>query len=91
MDGGAAPRQTLAVGCTVADLERVLEDPSDNVRVSFDAEAPAQAIDPDIEVHGLRERMTVLAVVVATTAPPKAAPRRCRPLGWQGGVSGAPR
>src|SRR6185295_19715980 len=35
VDGGATRRQTLAVGCTLADLERMLEDASDSVRVSF--------------------------------------------------------
>jgi hypothetical protein len=67
VDGGTTRHQTLAVGCTPADLERMLEDASDNVRVSFDAEALARAIDPDIDAHGLREKMTLLAVVVATT------------------------
>ncbi len=68
VDGGATRRHTLAVGCTLADLERMLEDSGDSVRVRFDAEALEQAIrDTDFEAHGLREKMAVLAVVVATT------------------------
>jgi len=66
--GGPADRHTLSVDCTSADLERMLEGHSDTVRVGFDAEALARAIqEPDTEAHGLREKMAVLAVVVATT------------------------
>ena len=67
-DGGSVERHSLTVDCTIADLERMLESSSDTVRVGFDAEALARAIrEPDIEAHGLREKMAVLAVVVATT------------------------
>jgi hypothetical protein len=66
--GGPADRHTLSVDCTSADLERLLDGHSDTVRVGFDAEALARAIqEPDTEAHGLREKMAVLAVVVATT------------------------
>jgi hypothetical protein len=68
VDGGATERHTLTVGCAAADLERMLEGDSDTVRLGFDADAVARAIrEPDIEAHGLREKMAVLAVVVATT------------------------
>ena len=67
-DGGSVERHALMVDCTIADLERMLESSSDTIRVGFDAEALARAIrEPDIEAHGLREKMAVLAVVVATT------------------------
>ena len=67
-DGGSVERHALTVDCTIADLERMLESSSDTIRVGFDAEALARAIrEPDIEAHGLREKMAVLAVVVATT------------------------
>jgi hypothetical protein len=89
MAGGTIRRQTLAVGCTPADLERMLEDASDSVRVSFDAEALSRAIDPDIEAHGLRETMAVLAVVVATTGAAAGTAQAMPSLGGQGGVSGA--
>jgi len=88
VDGGATRRQTLAVGCTLADLERMLEDASDSVRVSFDAEALARAIDPDTEAHGLREKMAVLAVVVATTGAAAGGAQAMPTLGGQSGVSG---
>ena len=35
VDGGATRRHTLAVGCTLADLERMLEDAGDSVRVQL--------------------------------------------------------
>ena len=88
VDGGATRRSTLAIGCTLADLERMLEDASDSVRVSFDAEALARAIDPDIEAHGLREKMAVLAVVVATTGAAAGGAQAMPTLGGQSGVSG---
>ena len=87
VDGGATRRHTLAVGCTLADLERMLEDSGDSVRVRFDAEALAGAIDPDIEAHGLREKMAVLAVVVATTGA-AAGSAQAMPAGSPGGGSG---
>jgi hypothetical protein len=66
--GGDEERHTLSVECTIADLERLLATSDDDIRVGFDAEALERAIrEPDIEAHGLREKMAVLAVVVATT------------------------
>jgi hypothetical protein len=68
VDGGATRRHTLAVGCTPADLEWMLKDAGDSVRLSFDLEALERAIrTPDTEAHGLREKMAVVALVVATT------------------------
>jgi len=68
VNGGTTRRHTLAIGCTREDLERILENAGDDVSVGFDADALAWAIrDPDTEAHGLREKMAVLAVVVATT------------------------
>jgi hypothetical protein len=87
-DGGATRRHTLAVGCTPADLERMLLQSGDSIRVSFDAEALAQAIAPDIEAHGLREKMVVLAVVVATTGAAAGGAQAMPTLGGQSGGSG---
>jgi hypothetical protein len=68
VDGGATRRHTLAVGCTPADLEWMLKDAGDSVRLSFDVEGLERAIrTPDTEAHGLREKMAVVALVVATT------------------------
>jgi len=87
-DGGATRRHTLAVGCTPDDLERMLLQSGDSIRVSFDAEALAQAIAPDIEAHGLREKMVVLAVVVATTGAAAGGAQAMPTLGGQSGGSG---
>ena len=75
---GAPRRHTLAIGCTREDLECMLGNDSDDVSVSFDAEALAWAIgEADIEAHGLREKMAVLAVVVAATGAAAGRHRRC--------------
>ena len=88
-DGGATRRHTLAVGCRLADLERMLEQSGDSIRLSFDAEALARAThDPDTEAHGLREKMAVLAVVVATTGAAAGGAQAMPTLGGQSGGSG---
>jgi hypothetical protein len=65
---GATTRHTIALDCTAADLERLLAGADDRVLIRFDADALGQAIDTsDVEAHGLREKMAVVAMVVATT------------------------
>jgi len=87
VDGGATRRHTLAVGCTPADLERILEDAGESVRLSFDAEALERAIrTPELEAHGLREKMAVVAVVVATTGAAAAGAQAMPTMGGQGGT-----
>ena len=89
VEGGATRRHTLAIGCTTADLERMLAGSGDSVRVSFDAEALERAIRaPEIEAHGLREKMVVLAVVVATTGAAAGTAQAMPTLAGHGGVSG---
>ena len=90
LDGdGSIDRHTLSVDCTSADLERMLEGESDTVRIGLDAEALARAIDePDFEAHGLREKLAVLAVVVATTGA-VVGTADARPAIVQGGGTGA--
>ena len=88
-DGGATRCHTLAVGCTLADLERMLEQSGDSIRLSFDGEALARATRaPDTEAHGLREKMAVLAVVVATTGAAAGGAQAMPTLGGQSGGSG---
>ena len=88
-DGETAERHTLTVDCTIADLERLLESSSDTVRVGFDAEALARAIrEPDTEAHGLREKMAVLAIVVATTGAAAGAAQAMPTQGGGGGGTG---
>ena len=89
VNAGATRRQTLAIGCTRQDLERMLENAGDSVSVGFDAEALASAIgDHETEAHGLREKMAVLAVVVATTGAAAGSAQAMPVLGGQAGGSG---
>lgn len=89
VNGGTTRRHTLAIGCTREDLERILENAGDDVSVGFDADALAWAIrDPDTEAHGLREKMAVLAVVLATTGAAAGSAQAMPTLGGQGGGSG---
>ena len=88
VNGGTTRRHTLAIGCTREDLERMLENAGDDVSVGFDADALAWAIrDPDTEAHGLREKMAVLAVVLATTGAAAGSAQAMPTLGGQGGGS----
>ena len=88
VNGGITRRHTLAIGCTREDLERMLENAGDDVSVGFDADALAWAIrDPDTEAHGLREKMAVLAVVLATTGAAAGSAQAMPTLGGQGGGS----
>ena len=92
VNGGATRRHALAIGCTREDLERMLENDSDDVSVSFNAEALAWAIgEADIEAHGLREKMAVLAVVVATTGAAAGGAQAMPVLGGHGAGSGVTR
>jgi len=88
-DGGSAERHTVTVDCTIDDLERMLQSPSETVRVGFDAEALARAIEePDTEAHGMRDKLAVLAVVVATTGGAAGA-AQAMPTHAQAGGTGA--
>lgn len=92
VNSGATRRQTLAIGCTREDLERMLQTEGDNLSIGFDAEALAWVIDePDIEAHGLREKMAVLAVVVATTGAAAGGAQAMPVHGGQGAGSGVTR
>lgn len=66
-DGEAAETHSVAVSWERNDLERLLQEAQgDDVVLTFDHEALRQAIESDVEGHGMRE--TVLALAVAATA-----------------------
>ncbi|HMB18406.1 MAG TPA: hypothetical protein VKO41_03740 [Gaiellaceae bacterium] len=66
-DGEAAETHNVAVSWERSDLERLLQEAQgDEVVLTFDREALSQAIESDVEGHGIRE--TVLALAVAATA-----------------------
>ena len=87
---GDASRHTLVLGCTAADLDRLLADNDDNVLIRFDAEGLGRAITTDVEAHGLREKMAVVAMVVATTGAAAGAAQAMPALGGHGYPAGDP-
>jgi hypothetical protein len=67
-DGQSSESHTVAVSWERSDLERVLEEAtSDQIVLTFDGEALRQAVEADVEAHGLRELALTLAVA-ATAA-----------------------
>jgi hypothetical protein len=68
-DPAEAERQTVSVAWERDDLERLLGDTSGlAVTFSFRKDELEQAIDPEFEGHGLRERALVLTVAAAAAA-----------------------
>jgi hypothetical protein len=67
-DGEAAETRSIAVAWEPADLEQLLrETEGERVTLTFDGEALRQAMEDDVEAHGIREKVAVLAVA-ATAA-----------------------
>lgn len=68
-DGEAAETRSVAVAWEPADLERLLsETEGERVTLTFDGEALRQAMEEDVEAHGLREKAVVLAVAASAVA-----------------------
>jgi hypothetical protein len=66
-DDEAPESRSLAVSWERSDLERLLEEAAgDQVILTFNREALHEAMEADVEAHGLRE--TILALAVAATA-----------------------
>ena len=66
-DGESRESRSIAVSWERSDLERVLEEAAgQDVILTFDPEALKQAVESDVEAHGIRE--TALALAVAATA-----------------------
>jgi hypothetical protein len=62
-DGKPAETRSVAVAWERADLEQLLRQSSaERVTLTFDGQALREAIEADVEAHGLRERAVVLAV-----------------------------
>jgi hypothetical protein len=67
-DGEAAETRSVAVAWEPSDLEQLLrETEGERVTLTFDGEALRQAMEEDVEAHGIREKVAVLAVA-ATAA-----------------------
>jgi hypothetical protein len=64
-DGEPTETRSVAVAWESADLEQLLRQAEgDRVTLTFDGEALRQAMEEDVEAHGLREKAVVLAVAV---------------------------
>jgi hypothetical protein len=67
-DGEAGDTRSISVSWERSDLEQLLKDAQgDQVILTFDREALRQVTDDDVEAHGFREKILVLAVA-ATAA-----------------------
>jgi hypothetical protein len=68
-DGEAADTRSISVSWERADLEQLLEKAAgDEVILTFDREALREAMESDVEAHGLREKALVLAVAATAAA-----------------------
>jgi hypothetical protein len=71
-DGEAGEMRSVAVSWERTDLQQLLsEAQGDKVVLTFDREALRQAVESDVDAHGIRE--TVLAIAVTATAATGAA------------------
>jgi hypothetical protein len=86
--GEAGEKRSVAVSWERTDLEQLLrEAQGDDVILTFDREALRQAVETDVEGHGVRE--TVLALAVAATAASGAAASAAAEPGPLLGMRGA--
>jgi hypothetical protein len=87
-DGEAGEMRSVAVSWERTDLEQLLKEAQgDNVVLTFDREALRQAVESDVDAHGIRE--TVLAIAVAATAATGAAASAAAEPGPLLGMRGA--
>jgi len=87
-DGEAGEMRSVAVSWERADLEQLLrEAQGEKVVLTFDREALRQAVESDVDAHGIREKLLVLAVA-ATAATGAAASAAAEPGPFLG--SGGP-
>jgi hypothetical protein len=67
-DGEPAETRTVAVAWQKTDLEQLLgQTKGDQLALTFDGETLREAIEADVEAHGLREKVLILSVA-ATAA-----------------------
>lgn len=68
-DGEAGETRTVAVSWERDELERLLQQAQgDAVVLTFDGETLRQAMEADVEAHGLREKALILAVAATAAA-----------------------
>jgi hypothetical protein len=86
-DGEAGEMRSVAVSWEKNDLEQLLKEAQgDNVVLTFDREALRQAVESDVDAHGMREKLLVLAVA-ATAATGAAASAAAEPGPYLGARS----
>jgi hypothetical protein len=86
-DGEAGEMRSVAVSWERPDLEQLLKEAQgDNVVLTFDREALRQAVESDVDAHGMREKLLVLAVA-ATAATGAAASAAAEPGPYLGARS----
>jgi hypothetical protein len=86
--GESVDTRSVAISWEPDELERLLRQADgDEVILTFDREALQQAVDADVEAHGIREKALVLAVA-ATAAAGGGAAASAEPGAYLG--SGAP-
>jgi hypothetical protein len=80
-DGETRETRSVAISWEPEELEQLLRDAQgDEVMLTFDRETLQQAMDADVEAHGIREKVLVLAVA-ATAAAGGAATASAMPTG----------
>jgi len=68
-EGQEPETRKISITWTQEDLERLLRDTTgETVTLTFDKETLWEALESDVEAHGLREKVVILAVVAATAA-----------------------
>lgn len=83
-DGEATETRSVAVSWERNDLEQLLrEAKGEDVILTFDREALREAMEADVEAHGIREKVLVLAVA-ATAAAGAAATAAAEPGAYLG-------
>ncbi|HYX89428.1 MAG TPA: hypothetical protein VE753_08675 [Gaiellaceae bacterium] len=81
----------LAIAWEREDLERIVGRTSgDSVVLTFDRDELAHAVAGDVEAHGLRERVAVVAVAAATATGAFAGAAAASPVGDPGPSGTAP-
>jgi hypothetical protein len=68
-DGEPTDTGTVAIAWERNDLERILQETEgDRIDFTFDRDTLWQAMEPDVEGHGIREKVLVLAVAVTAAS-----------------------
>jgi hypothetical protein len=84
-DGEAAETRSVAVSWEREELERLLQEAKgDEVILTFDRDALYQAVESDVEAHGLREKALILAVAATAATGAGAAVASAEPGAFLG-------